>query len=70
MPTEPAVLPGDADGNGSVDMQDALLVLRFAMSLIGGESIDAANADMNGDGTVDMQDALLILRKAMGLIDR
>ena len=63
----PEAVPGDADGNGSVEMNDALVVLRFAMNLI--DSLPApANADMDGDGTVGMNDALLILRTAMGLI--
>lgn len=62
------VLAGDADGNGTVDVIDALLVLRYSMSVIqlGEESLELC--DVNGNGVVDMTDALIILRCAMGII--
>ena len=71
-PTEPIVtpapfVPGDANGDGAVDVTDALLALRYAMGLVD-ELPDLTAADMNGDGTVDMTDALAILRTAMGII--
>lgn len=60
---------GDADGNGSVNVSDALLALRRAMGLIGDEAINTEAADMDGDGAVSVSDAVTILRTAMGLID-
>ena len=59
-------IPGDANGDGTVDLADALLVLRFALGIaeLGNETV----CDMNGDGAVDVQDALYILRRAMGLV--
>lgn len=64
------IVPGDADGSGAVDVQDALMVLRAAMSLITLNSDQAAAGDVDGDGAVTVADALKILRKAMGLISQ
>ena len=62
----PELLPGDADGNGVVDVTDALMVLRYAMGIIGTlPRMD--NADMDGSGTVNVTDAVVILRLAMGV---
>ena len=58
---------GDANGDGTVDVTDALLVLRYAMGLIDGlPGMDAC--DVNGDGVVNMTDALIILRMALGIV--
>ncbi len=64
------ILYGDADRNGSVDANDALLVLKIAARLV--ESIPETEsiADVDGNKTVDANDALLILQKAAKLIDR
>ena len=59
---------GDADGNGVVDLSDALMALRYAMGLI--DSVPGLDyIDGNNDGTVDISDALIILRIAMGLME-
>ena len=60
-------LPGDADGNGSVTLADAVLALRFAMGLIGESELDTAAADMDGNGSITLADAVSILRIGMGL---
>jgi sugar lactone lactonase YvrE len=62
-------LPGSGDVNrdNSVDVQDAVRVLR---SIVGQGDLspeEARAADENMDGTVDIQDAVLILRDAVGL---
>lgn len=63
-PPEPEPLPGDADGSGEVNAEDALITLRFAMGMI--DSVPCPeNADVNSDGTIDASDALVILRMAM-----
>ena len=58
---------GDANGDGNVDSQDALIVLRFSLGLVDLDPDAAANCDMNGDGSTDTQDALIILRIALGI---
>lgn len=56
---------GDANHDGEITSDDALLILRHAM----GTSIleDTAEMDINGDGIVNASDALLVLRVALGL---
>lgn len=60
----PARVAGDADDNGSVTMNDALLIFSYD----GGAAvhINTVNADVNADGTVDAQDALLLLQRSAG----
>lgn len=65
---ETAIVPGDANGSGSVDVTDALLALRYSMGLIDAAQIIIPAADMDEDGTVTVTDALIILRRAMGLL--
>lgn len=62
------VLMGDVNGDGLVDVNDALLTLRYSMELIGGTALDLNAADMDGSGMVTASDALTILRIAMGLL--
>lgn len=63
--TGSAALPGDADGNGSVTIADAILALRYAMGLIDGGALDTEAADMDGTGEVTVADAVAIMRAAM-----
>lgn len=58
-------MPGDADENESVNVADALLILRASMGLVSGNT--GCGFDVNGDGAVNVADALLILRRSMGL---
>ena len=51
-------IPGDVNNDGTVDAQDASLVLQYVAKKI--DSIQ--NADVNDDGTIDAQDASLILQ--------
>lgn len=63
---EQTLIPGDADGSGSVEVSDAVLALRCAMGLI--ETVPVfENADMDGSGALTVSDAVWILRLAMGL---
>ena len=70
---------GDINGDGHVDVADALLALRIAVGLVRVDSnpIYLVNGDVaplgaNGkpspNGVVDVADALLILRKVVGLV--
>ena len=58
-------LPGDADGSGTVDLQDVAQIVRY---LAGGwdAQIDRLTADVNDDGTVDLKDAVLLTRYLVG----
>lgn len=58
---------GDADENGVVDINDALLVLRCAMGLIVPTQGNIDHGDVNCSGSLDTEDALKILRIALGL---
>ncbi len=61
------LLLGDADLNGTVNVTDALLVLRHAMgvTLLSGDALTVADYDLNG--TVNVTDALFVLRCAMNV---
>lgn len=55
-------LSGDADGNGTVDLNDVKAILRFDVT---GKGItaDGALTDPNGDGKTDAADAGILYRK-------
>ncbi|MBA4368069.1 MAG: hypothetical protein C0403_10590 [Desulfobacterium sp.] len=58
-------LPGDADGNNSVDMEDARLIARFVANQI--LSLPhPVDADATQDGKVDMEDAFIIAKWITG----
>ena len=55
---------GDGNGDGKVNLKDAILALQTAN---GKEtSVDRGTADVNGDGKVNLKDAILILKRANG----
>ena len=58
-------LPGDADEDGAVDLQDVVVITRW---LAGGwnVTINETNSDVNRDGVVDLKDAVLIRRFLAG----
>ena len=60
---------GDVDLNGTVEVTDAILALRYQMGLVELTDEQLAQAEVTGDGQVTLADAILILRYAMGLID-
>ena len=60
-------LPGDVNGDGMVDVPDALRALQEAIGFIVLSGDDASAADIDHDGRVTIKDAGLILRLAVGL---
>lgn len=60
-----ACFGGDANGDGSIGISDAVLALRAAMSENAPQN---AMLDINGDGTVSVADAIMIARFALGVI--
>jgi len=65
LPLSVYALPGDADGNGIVNLDDARIIARFAVKQI--PSIpNPSDADANQDGKIDMEDAFIIAQKVTG----
>ncbi len=58
---------GDANGNGSIDIVDALLTAQYYVGL-NPSGFTASNADVNCSGAIDIVDALLIAQYYVGLI--
>lgn len=59
---------GDVDGNGSIDLYDALLTIRAANDLENLSNDEFDRADLNSDGHLTADEALLILQYANGTI--
>ena len=58
-------LPGDADGNGTVDIEDARMIARFVANQIPAPP-NPSDADATQDGKVDMEDAFIIAKWVTG----
>jgi hypothetical protein len=58
---------GDVNGDGEVNVQDAILALRSLVGLTSLSAAQGAAGDMNGDGKVRIQDVNALLRKALGV---
>lgn len=61
---EKAYIPGDANDDGLVTSQDALLVMQYAAGWA--VSLNKVNADVNNSGSVDIQDAIMVFQSAAG----
>lgn len=61
------VLAGDANGSGTVDIVDALMVAQYYVGITPANFV-LANADTNCDGTPDIVDALRIAQYYVGLL--
>jgi beta-xylosidase len=60
---------GDTNGDGSVDIVDALLIAQYYVGLDPSGFIPG-NADTNCDGNIDIVDALLVAQYYVGLISQ
>lgn len=63
-----SIVAGDVNGDGEVDVADAIALLRY-LAGYGDESTIPANGDFNGDGEVDVADAIALLRYLAGYTD-
>lgn len=61
------LIPGDVNGDGSLNIGDALSIMRHGMGLLQLNGAYLQAADFNGDGEVNAVDALLVMRASMGL---
>ena len=62
------VLTGDSNGDGTVDLNDAVLIARFDVGNAQIREDLLARADANGDGNINIKDALLVARYFANLI--
>ena len=66
---EISVFYGDANGDGNIDLGDAILAARYDVGIITADFETRVRADVNGDGIIDIKDALLIAQFVAGVID-
>ena len=65
-----AVKYGSVKCEGSINVGDAILLLRHIVGLTVLEPLQQVAGDVNGDRKIDVADAILILRRIVGLIDQ
>lgn len=63
----PAIVLGDLNDDGIVDVADVALAMRIALGLVVPSSSQLQHGDINGDGVIDTADVMHIQRKALGL---
>lgn len=57
---------GDCDGDGDVDILDALCASQIAAGLIMPTFLDMLRCDVDSDGDIDIIDSLLMARVSAG----
>jgi hypothetical protein len=57
---------GDVNGDGEIDVLDAMLVAQHIVGDVSDDAIVLAAADVNGDGEIDVLDAMLIAQYIVG----
>ncbi len=57
---------GDVNGDGEVDLSDAIMVTYYSLHEVP-SNFNEAVADMNGDGEIDLSDAIIIIYKSLGV---
>ena len=65
-----SVTIGDVNGDGEVDIADAILVMKHDAGLTVIDDTFNKAADVNQDGEIDIADAILIMKYDAGLIDK
>ena len=59
---------GDVDGNGTLDLQDAQMVLKAALKIIPVSDIIINNVDVDGQEGITLTDAQMVLKAALKII--
>ena len=60
---------GNVNGDDTINVVDAMLILQYCVGDITENDLNMAAADVNSDGTVNVVDAMLILQYCVGDID-
>ena len=68
--TSVTVKIGDINGDGEVDIADAILIMKYDAGLTVIDDTVNKAADVNQDGEIDIADAILIMKYDAGLIDK
>ncbi|WP_124327601.1 choice-of-anchor D domain-containing protein [Desulfonema ishimotonii] len=55
-------LPGDADDDGDIDLNDAILVLQILSGTDTGDTVISTDADVNSDGVLGIPEAVYIMQ--------
>ena len=63
-------LLGDADDDGDVDYDDAILIAQYDIDLVDENQINLCVCDVDGDGDVDLDDAILVAQYDIGCFDK
>jgi hypothetical protein len=64
--TYTAVLNGDVNGDGVVDIADAMYLAKHVLGITGFEKIIEEAADVNDDGVIDIADAMYLAKHVLG----
>ena len=67
MTDSPAFISGDLNGDGLVNITDAIELLKYVAKLEN-NVVNEAETDIDGNGTVNINDAIYLLKKIAGLI--
>jgi|GEM_PF-6895688 len=69
IPETGNVVYGDVNENAQINSEDALIVLKQAVQLIGLEDAALLRSDVSKDNAINSEDALQILKYAVGIIN-
>ena len=58
---------GDVNGNGIVDIHDAMYLAKYVLKKPGFTTIDEEAADVNGDGEIKSSDAMYLAKHVVGI---
>ena len=61
------LLNGDVNGDGEVDISDAMYLAKHVLGITGFEPIIEEAADVNGDGMIDISDAMYLAKHVLGI---